>query len=682
LKRIFFVLIALFAIHGFELKAKDSIINIDDNVDYYDLDKHALFYVDESGILGFDQITATGHRDKFSSIDDQLSHLEKGSATIWLQFKARNLLDRSPYLKIDNPALDTVVYYLVNKDDSVIYKHTSGSHQSILQRNIESADILIDLQLADSDLYTCFLKIKSHSTPILAPMRIATLEKLYVLKHYNSVWQGLYFGLIFFMFIYNIFLFISLRETTYIFFAFFIASMGWLFAIINGFGMNLMWVNVPIVHRFIPTIAAATGIFMILFSSRFLNSIEKAPKLHQWLTVLMGLFGIIAFLNLIGFQSITTTLVIYSSVVSLFFLMIVAIKSWKDNYEPAKLYLFSWSFCLVGILVGFLQDNYMVELYFFSGNILQITSSISILFMSFALSKKINVYIKNKNNAYQLAVKTALENEKLISSQNILLEAKVFQRTVDLEQSIGTLSRQRKDLHEANNFKDKVLSIISHDLKSPIATLAGMLNIMKMKSLTEDERSNVVDNLEVALKNTKNLLDNILAWAHKNDNGSKETDDVEVSSCVNEIFDLFRFQASEKLIELQSTIESGFNIQVHKNMFQLVLRNLVSNALKFTPKNGTISVSMKEDHQNILIHVKDSGIGMSKEIMDNLFNASKHTSTRGTENEKGTGLGLKLCKEFVDKYNGELSVSSKPGEGTTMTLKLRDAIPVLHSVAV
>jgi signal transduction histidine kinase len=300
--------------------------------------------------------------------------------------------------------------------------------------------------------------------------------------------------------------------------------------------------------------------------------------------------------------------------------------------------------------------------------------------MSFALSKKINVYIKNKNEAYQLAVKTALENEKLISSQNMQLEARVYQRTIDLEQSISTLSRQRKELHEANNFKDKVLSIISHDLKSPIATLAGMLSIMKMKSLTELERGNVVENLEVALKNTKILLDNILAWAHKNNNDSKETNEVEIYSCVDGIFDLFKFQANEKQIVLKNNIEPNFYIQVHENMFQLVLRNLISNALKFTPKRGTVTVEMKEEFQNILISVKDSGIGMSKEVMENLFNSNKHTSTRGTENEKGTGLGLKLCKEFVDKYNGELSVESEPGNGTVITVKLRGAIPVLQTV--
>ena len=109
-------------------------------------------------------------------------------------------------------------------------------------------------------------------------------------------------------------------------------------------------------------------------------------------------------------------------------------------------------------------------------------------------------------------------------------------------------------------------------------------------------------------------------------------------------------------------------------MLQLVLRNLISNAIKFTHKNGTVGISMDEEFPNLYIKVKDDGIGMSKDIRKNLFKANEHTSTPGTENEKGTGLGLMLCKEFLDKYQGELQVDSELGKGTTFTVTL----PVKH----
>ena len=680
MKKLHLVLCGLFVLFQIDLRAEERIIAIDDQSEFFNPASESSFFIDKNKNLKFEQISGEEFQEQFAPITKDIPNFGRVSSPVWIRFEVQNSLPESPYLEIDNNALDTIVYYLVNKDKILVHQSAAGNHHELDSQIKSVGNVLINMHIPDAQPYTCFLKINANNASVQAPLRIASLKNFYVSRQQSSVWQGVYFGLIIFMLIYNIFLFISLKESTYIYFALFITSMGWLFNLLNGNGMNFIWTNIPGLNNFIPTIGAMAGIFLILFSSKFLNSSEKSPKLHQWLSALVGLYVAIVVLNLLGFRYLAVDLLSFNSLLALFFLIFLAIKAWKDDYEPAKLYLFSCLFFVIGVVANLLQKYAIIDINQFTGNILQISSCISILLMSFALSKKINVYIKNKNEAYQLAVKTALENEKLISSQNMQLEARVYQRTIDLEQSISTLSRQRKELHEANNFKDKVLSIISHDLKSPIATLAGMLSIMKMKSLTELERGNVVENLEVALKNTKILLDNILAWAHKNNNDSKETNEVEIYSCVDGIFDLFKFQANEKQIVLRNNIEANFYIQVHENMFQLVLRNLISNALKFTPKRGTVTVEMKEEFQNILISVKDSGIGMSKEVMENLFNSNKHTSTRGTENEKGTGLGLKLCKEFVDKYNGELSVESEPGKGTVITVKLRGAIPVLQTV--
>ncbi|MDZ7605034.1 MAG: ATP-binding protein [Cyclobacteriaceae bacterium] len=117
-------------------------------------------------------------------------------------------------------------------------------------------------------------------------------------------------------------------------------------------------------------------------------------------------------------------------------------------------------------------------------------------------------------------------------------------------------------------------------------------------------------------------------------------------------------------------------------MIQLVLRNLISNSIKFTPKYGLIEVGMQPDVPNLSLYIKDTGIGMSKEFIHNLFKSNVHTSTRGTDNEKGTGLGLKLCKEFIEKMNGSMAVESQPGQGTTFTILLQNAVPVLEVINV
>lgn len=676
------IILGLAFILSTELEAKQNFLKVNDKDSYYNPALNASYQIDKNNQLKIHDILAPEYHDKFTPNNQEIINIGLVASTLWLKYSVQNMLGTSLYIEIDNPALDTIEYYLYNNDHKLVHHHITGNHHNIENRSLKSGKLMIDLNLNDSSIHTCYIKINSNSSTLLAPLRIASLKKFYEINQKESVWQGIYFGLILFLFIYNLFLFISLKDVTYIYFALFIASMGFLFALFKGFGMQYIWNRYPELNQFTPLIGATACIFMILFSAKFLNSKLKTPILHKWLYALNGIYILIIISNLFHFAFLSTNLIIYISMLGLFFLMFLAIKAWKDGYTPAKYFLLAWSFYVVGIFLSFLRDNSYIEVNVIIGNILQITSTMSILFMSFALSKKINIYIEKRNEAQQLALIAAIENERLISNQNQLLEAKVNQRTIDLEQTISTLSKQRRDLKDANNFKDKVFSIISHDLKSPISTLAGMLNLMKLKSLSELERANVIDKLEVALKSTKTLLDNILAWANKNEKSSRETEEVELHSCVEEILELPYHSAYEKGIRLKNLIEPDFHIIVNKDILQLVLRNLVSNAIKFTAKGGLVIVKMQVSYQDIAIEVKDTGIGMSHEMQLNLFKTDMHTTTRGTENEKGTGLGLILCKEFVDKLNGELSVESEKGKGSSFNIILKDAIPVLESVLI
>lgn len=659
------------------VRAHNSVVMINDSYTFYEPALNSAILIDASNNLKISNILKAEYQSKFKATDIDMPEFELVPFSIWIKFSIQSLLEFSPYLEIANPALDTIEYFLFNKEGQLVHRYLTGNFTKVNDRPIRSGQILIDMNLDFNTSYTCYLKINSRTSSPVVPMRIASLKKYYESTHTDFIWQGLYFGLILFIFIYNLFLFSSLKDPTYLYFALFIASMGLLFALFKGFGIQYLWSDFPIFNQFTPLLGSLAGIFVIMFSSSFLHSKVQTPKLHTWLLALIIFYIIIIGLNLASIQFLSLKLLLYNSTVVLIFLLLVGVRAWKGGFKPSKYYLLAWSFFVVGFITFILRENGLIKTNHFIENILQISSTVTILFMSFALSKKINIYIAIRNDAQDLALKTAIEHDKLISNQNQLLEAKVNQRTEDLEQTIATLSKQQKDLHEANNFKDKVFSIISHDLKSPISSLAGLLNVMKTKSLNEKEKVKVVDTLEQALKSTKYLLDNILAWAHKSD--EKEIEEIEIYELTEEIFDLFSYQAELKSINLINNIEKGFHIEANKNMLQLVLRNLVSNAIKFTKRYGAVEISMKQDYLNLFLYIKDNGIGMSKEHMSNLFKANSHMSTRGTDNEKGTGLGLKLCKEFLDKYNGYLKVESTVGEGTTFIIKLNNTIPVFEA---
>ena len=173
-----------------KLEANDKCIIIDDCSKYYNPALQSTYLIDKTNQLKFDDISSREYQNKFILNEKEIPHFGFESSTIWIKFSIQNLLTTSPYLEIDNPVLDTIDYYLVNKGGLLVHQYTTGNHVKIENRNLQSSDLMIDLNLTDDDTYTCYLKINSKSSTILAPMGIASLEKFYKLK--NIKWKAYY----------------------------------------------------------------------------------------------------------------------------------------------------------------------------------------------------------------------------------------------------------------------------------------------------------------------------------------------------------------------------------------------------------------------------------------------------------------------------------------------------------
>jgi signal transduction histidine kinase/ligand-binding sensor domain-containing protein len=249
-----------------------------------------------------------------------------------------------------------------------------------------------------------------------------------------------------------------------------------------------------------------------------------------------------------------------------------------------------------------------------------------------------------------------------LKNQKIQLEIKVAKKTAEL--------------NELNISKDKFFSIIAHDLKNPFSSIIGLSEIMK-EEIRESDR-NTLENYAVMINNsavqTFRLLENLLEWA--NSQRGKILFDPKPFS-LNEVLDeeflILNDLALKKNIELKNKLGNDLTIFADKNMIKTVLRNLISNAIKFTSKNGEVNINASCVDKNVEISVSDNGIGMTKDIVAKLFRLDANLSTRGTENEKGTGLGLFLCKEFTYKHNGKILVESEPGKGSVFRLILPSA---------
>jgi signal transduction histidine kinase len=232
---------------------------------------------------------------------------------------------------------------------------------------------------------------------------------------------------------------------------------------------------------------------------------------------------------------------------------------------------------------------------------------------------------------------------------------------------------QNEQLQQLNATKDKFFSIISHDLKGPLNSLTSFsgLLINYFDSLSKEEIQTLAKDLDKSLKNLFALLENLLEWS-RSQTGAIEfkPEAFDLAELVQQNIDLLTAQAATKEIRIEYANPHVLTVMAHKNSVTTVIRNLISNAIKFTPKGGTITLSTGKSNEEALVSIADTGVGMSKEVIDKLFRIDAKHSTKGTAEEKGTGLGLVLCKDFVEKNNGNIGVQSEEGKGSTFYFTL------------
>ncbi len=233
--------------------------------------------------------------------------------------------------------------------------------------------------------------------------------------------------------------------------------------------------------------------------------------------------------------------------------------------------------------------------------------------------------------------------------------------------------KRSQELEQLNEVKDKFFSIISHDLRSPINALAGILDLMDKGAIKPEEMPGAIRELGKRFTHTRTLLNNLLDWSLlQMDKLNLKATRVNLRDAVNENIDLM-YSFHEKNIQIQNHVPPHAMVQADANTLNLVIRNLLSNAVKFTNEGGEIVVTASESPSEWTVSVQDNGIGMSQEVCRQLFDRTNPYSTRGTANEKGTGLGLILCKEFIGKNGGRIWVQSQEGKGSTFSFTLPKA---------
>lgn len=267
------------------------------------------------------------------------------------------------------------------------------------------------------------------------------------------------------------------------------------------------------------------------------------------------------------------------------------------------------------------------------------------VFINFQKQKQFSRELRAKNVVIEAQVSELGALNKEISQQNILLEAD-------------------------NKTKDKLLSIISHDLRNPLVNTKGILNLVNQGMVPDEQAKQLLIQLETQYMGTTSLLDNLLFWL-KGQMSGKNLDKVQmpVFPIVKGLEDEHRMLLERKNISFFNQVDPSLAVLADKEMIRIVLRNLISNAIKFTPENGLIRVYAAAAERETKISIQDSGIGMSAETIQRI-SAKQYYTTAGTAMEKGSGFGLMLCSDLVNRHGGKLIIESEPRKGSVFTITL------------
>lgn len=258
----------------------------------------------------------------------------------------------------------------------------------------------------------------------------------------------------------------------------------------------------------------------------------------------------------------------------------------------------------------------------------------------------------------------------LIKKENSGYQQRILRQKEAITENERLLKVQTEELTKLNAFKSRLFSIIAHDLKSPIYALRNLFRNMEQYDMPAQEIKGMVPEVVSELTHTTSLMENVLQWARSQmQSDAVKPQAIDIAGLMVEVARLLRLQADAKHIEVTLKVDPSVCAFADKDMVNLILRNLISNAIKYTPEKGQIEVGARKAGSEVEIYVKDNGMGISPEALSKI-NQQNFFTTKGTAGEAGTGLGLMLCKEFVNRNGGSIMIESEVGKGSVFMFTL------------
>ena len=404
----------------------------------------------------------------------------------------------------------------------------------------------------------------------------------------------------------------------------------------------------------------------------FLFAYTKVFKRIKLLQIITWIFYSITVIPLMFIENVTDVIIFYKKYVTfsvslgmLFFFVTAIIFFKRKKNTVSFILMLTYSLAIISII----RETYFYYV------LMQKPEIISLPYMIFIFDIAIFVILSYEQSEVYREAKHKSKELLLLTES---LENTVKERTAQLETTVWELNKEieirhisEKKLAESNAMKDKFFSIVAHDLRNPFSTIKGFVDILKKNhdKFSPQEREKYIDYLENSTKKAGDFLTGLLEWSRSQMNRIEiKNEKINFRLAVHSNIELVKAQANTKNIVIENNVTDKFNVSSDKYMLNIIIRNILTNAVKYSYKEGKIIIDAAIEKENTILTITDFGIGIEPQFLPDLFSIEGKYSRKGTSDEQGTGLGLIICKDFADKIGASLKVESTAGSGSKFSL--------------
>lgn len=619
------------------------------NFDYQNLGKKLSYFEDTAANLSIDQIKAKDHEGKFVPGKQDILNFGNTSSAFWVKIEHMADYAGQNYLIVDAPNIEHIDCYFSLANNTIRHLKTGSLSYPEKDVIIESNFVFklpLEKEFRPGPIY---LRLETRNI-MLVPIKLATPDAIMKGKAVKDRIEYIYVGVLISLLLFNLFLFFSLKDITYLFYTMYVLTLSaYLLIYIRGYGF-LFGDHVRILFSYHPHVFLSLSmVASLLFCRKFLN-LEQTVPFMVTVYKLLGVIAIILFItSMIGYKSLSASIAQVMTVTLSLVVWISGIIAYRRGHKPAKWYIIAWFFIWLTVGIVTLSLGGIIPNTEFTVQLVPIGSTIELLLLSFALGDRYKIIIQKEQDLRD-------ENLMLVQNQNQQLETLVQKRTALLSTTIG-------ELESSNSVKNKLFSIIAHDLRSPLNSLMSILSLNDTDALTMEDIQYMLRENKKNIETIYNTLNNLLYWAKSQMSGiTTDPSNFDLKALIEELMLVYTPLMKKKGIVPKIKMDGLFPVFADENQIRLVLRNLIDNAIKFTPKEEQIVLTLKHHTNSVDVCVSNSISNNATMDFATVPDLSSLKATYGTENEKGVGLGLHLCKEYIQSNGGQLLIAPSDGE--------------------